>query len=121
MTDARNTPGIDAGFDLLARIGTDDEVANRYPDGTVIVPSDAPNVAVLVQEAVAEERPVAIVMPDGSDMMWRPRDAAPWFGLLLIVGLLLVRWSKKADDRPTFVPDGWVAEFHAPDRTLAAA
>ncbi len=114
MSSSSNTPGLDASFDLLARIATDEAVAGRYPDGTRIIASDNPEFSKLVEAAVGEERPVAVVMPDGSDIVWRPRDPVAGLGaLLLLLGLFLVkRAERRAEERPMFVPEDWVSEFH---------
>lgn len=117
MTSSPNTPGLDASFDLMKRIAIDDAVADRYPDGTRIVSSDHPEFAALVEEAVAQERAVAIVMPDGSDIVWRPRDpAAGLMAFIVLMGLLLLKFGSRREstERPLFVPEGWVAEFHRP-------
>jgi len=60
-----------------------------------------------IEAAVGEERPVAVVMPDGSDIVWRPRDPVAGLGaLLLLLGLFLVkRAERRADERPMFVPE----------------
>lgn len=120
MTTTGNTPGLDAGFDLLGRMAVDDELRDRYPSSTLIIAADSPDLSAFVERAVAEKRPVAIVMPDGADVVWRPRDVTPLMGLVLLLGLWLVHRSEREKDRPTFVPRDWVAEFHrAPERELA--
>jgi hypothetical protein len=113
LDSSKNTPGTDAAFDLLGRIAVDPESDERYPDETVLVPSDSPNASRLMTEAVAEEKPIAIVFPDGSDVVWRP-PAAKGVAFLLLIGLLWVaEHVRRKRDRPTFVPREWVTEFHA--------
>lgn len=115
--EADGTPTGSCQRAMSTEIVVDDKVAERYPDGTRIIPSDHPEFAALVQEAVADERPAAIVMLDGSDIVWRPRDpAAGWAAMLVLVGLLILKWEKRGSstDRPLFVPEDWLAEFHRP-------
>lgn len=118
---SQNTPGTDAAFDLLGRIAADAEADDRYPNETVLVPSDSPNASELMTEAVAEERPIALVFPDGSDVVWRPPEARGLI-LLMVVGLLWVAdHVRRKSDRPTFVPREWVTEFHEAGRRHVAA
>ena len=58
-------------------------------------------------------RPIALVFPDGSDLLARP-PAGHGLGLLLAVRLIAIAELLGArHDRPTFVPREWVTEFHA--------
>jgi hypothetical protein len=108
-----NTPATDAGFDLLKRIALDPANDERYPDGTVLIPSDAPHVSKSIARAIEERRPIALVFPDGSDIVARP-PAGHGLALLLAVRLLAIaELFGRHRDRPTFVPRAWVTEFHA--------
>jgi len=69
-----NTPATNAAVDLLTRIAVDPENDDRYPDGTILIPADSPDVSVLIVRAVDERRPMALVLPDGSDVVYRPQD-----------------------------------------------
>jgi hypothetical protein len=113
LARSENTPGTDASFDLLGRIAVDEDSHDRYPDGTVLIPADSADASVLISRAIAERKPMALVMSDGSDVVARPPEVA---GLILLVSLgliwLLDRLGRKRD-RPTFVPREWVTEFHA--------
>jgi len=108
-----NTPGTDASFDLLGRIAVDDASHERYPGGTVLIPADSADASVLIARAIADRKPIALVLADGSDVVARPPEATGLV-LLMMVGLfwLLDRAGRKRD-RPTFVPREWVTEFHA--------
>ena len=112
LARGENTPATDAAFDTLTRIAVDEQSGERYPNGTVLIPADSPDVSALISRAIAEEKPITLVFPDGSDIVARPPDAK---GVLLIAILaltwLLDRASKKRD-RLTFVPREWVTEFH---------
>jgi hypothetical protein len=67
-----NTPATDAGFELLTRIAVDPANDERYPTGTVLIPSDASHVSKGIARAIEERRPIALVFPDGSDIVARP-------------------------------------------------
>jgi len=57
--------------------------------------------------------PIALVFPDGSDLLMRP-PARQGLALLLAVRLIAIAELLGARrDRPTFVPREWVTEFHA--------
>lgn len=113
LARSKNTPGTDAAFGTLARIAVESESDERYPNGTVIIPADAPDAAALVSTAIAEGKPITVVFPDGSDFVAKPPEAT---GLRLVV-ILALAWmlhrASKKRDRPTYVPAHWVAEFHA--------
>jgi hypothetical protein len=108
-----NTPATDAGFELLTQIAIDPANDERYPTGTVLIPSDAPHTSKGVARAIEERRPIALVFPDGSDLLMRP-PASHGLALLLAVRLIAIAELLGARrDRPTFVPREWVTEFHA--------
>jgi hypothetical protein len=113
LAKSKNTPGTDAAFDLLGRVAVDPESDERYPSGTVLIPADSPDASALMSRAIGERKPIAIVFPDGSDVVARP-PAATGAALLVVVGLLwLADHLRRKRDRQTFVPREWVTEFHA--------
>jgi hypothetical protein len=61
-----STPCTDAAFDLLARIAVDPDNDERYPDGTVLIPADSPDAALLLSRSLAKRRPTVLVLPDGA-------------------------------------------------------
>jgi hypothetical protein len=66
-----------------------------------------------MSRAIAERKPIAIVFPDGSDVVARP-PAASGPVLVVVIGLLwLADHIRRKRDRQTFVPREWVTEFHA--------
>lgn len=116
-----NTPGTDAAFDLLGEIAVDPASDERYPDGTVLIPADSPDASTLMSRAIKKRRPIAIVFPDGSDVVARPPTASGP-ALLVVTGLLwLAEHVRRKRDRPTFVPREWVTEFHAAGEHKVAA
>lgn len=117
LARSQNTPGTDAAFDLLGEIAIDPESDERYPDGTVLIPADSPDASTLMSRAIGESKPIAIVFPDGSDVVARPPTASG-LTLLVVVGLLwLADHVRRKRDRQTFVPREWVTEFHSASRT----
>jgi hypothetical protein len=113
LAHSNNTPGTDASFDLLARIAVDASRDQRYPDGSILVPGDSPDTSLVLARAIDERRPIALVFPDGSDVVARPPETR---GLALVVVLGLMRlagWVGRKRDRSTFVPREWVTECHA--------
>ena len=69
MTDpcrGPSTPCTDAAFDLLARIAVDPDNDERYPDGTVLIPADSSDAALLLSRSLAKRRPTVLVLPDGA-------------------------------------------------------
>jgi len=118
---SKNTPGTDAAFDLLSEIAVDPASDERYPDGTVLIPADSPDASALMSQAIEKRRPIAIVFPDGSDVVARPPTASGP-ALLVVLGLFwLADRLRSKRDRPTFVPREWVTEFHAASEPKLAA
>jgi hypothetical protein len=113
LARSKNTPGTDAAFDLLSEIAVDSTSDERYPDGTVLIPADSPDASASMSRAIEKRRPIAIVFPDGSDVVARPPTASGPV-LAVVIGLLwLAEHIRRKRDRPTFVPREWVTEFHA--------
>jgi hypothetical protein len=115
-----NTPATDAGFELLTRIAIDPANDERYPNRTILIPSDASHTSKGITRAIEERRPIALVFPDGSDLLMRP-PAGHGLALLLAVRLIAIAELLGARrDRPSFVPREWVTEFHAAGDAHAA-
>jgi hypothetical protein len=108
-----NTPATDAGFELLTQIAIDPANDERYPTGTVLIPSDASHVSTSIARAIEERRPIALVFPDGSDILARPPISHSFASVLAIRLLAVAQLFGSRQDRPTFVPREWVTEFHA--------
>jgi hypothetical protein len=107
-----NSPATMAASDLFTRIALDPDNDGRYPDRTVLIPADHPESSALITRAIGERRPIALVFPDGSDLLARPpKDYGP--AAVLVVGLLwLADFLRRRRGAPTFVPRTWVTEFH---------
>ncbi len=113
LARSKNTPGTDAAFDLLGRIAANAESEGRYPNETVLIPADSRDASALISGAIAERKPIALVFPDGSDLVARPPEMT---GLALRLTHALIWLADRlgrAHDHPTFVPREWVTEFHA--------
>lgn len=68
---------------------------DRYPEGTTFVATDQPGFHSILAEAVEDRRPLAIVYPDGREIV-----AAPRGGPLAFLAHLLTRRRESKDDRP---------------------
>jgi hypothetical protein len=113
LARSSSTPATNAAGELLARIATDPANDDRYPDGTVLIPADSANTSILISRAIADRRPMALVFPDGSDIVARPPDTHG-LGLLIVLLLLgIADFRRRKRDDATFVPREWVTEFHA--------
>jgi hypothetical protein len=113
LAHSQNTPGTDASFELLSRIAVNPESDERYPSGTILIPADSRDASTLISRAINERRPIALVFPDGSDVVARSPEVT---GLMLLVvrgALWLADRVSRRRDQPTFVPREWVTEFHA--------
>lgn len=71
---------------------------DRYPEGTAFIAADQEQFGAILAEAVAEHRPLAIVYPDGREIV-----AAPRGGALAYVEHILTRrrQAKERKDRPS--------------------
>lgn len=56
---------------------------------------------------------MAVVFPDGSDVVERPPTASGVVLLIVLAALWLADRANRKRDCPTFVPREWVTEFHA--------
>ncbi len=108
-----NTPGTDASFELLSRIAVDPDSDERYPNGTVLVPADSPDASVAIARAIHEKKPIALVFPDGSDVLARPPEVSGVMLAIMLAAIWLADRASRKRDQPTFVPRQWVTEFHA--------
>lgn len=113
LARSSNTPATNAAGELLARIANDPANDDRYPDGTVLIPADSADTSILIYRAIADRRPMALVFPDGSEIVARPPDNHG-LGLLIVLLLLgIADFLRRKRDDATFVPREWVTEFHA--------
>jgi hypothetical protein len=115
LAHSSNTPATDAAADLLTRIAVDPANDDHYPDGTVLIPADSGDTSTLISRAIANRRPIALVFPDGSDIVARPPDSHG-LGLLILLMLLgIADFLRRRPNDATFVPREWVTNFHAVD------
>jgi hypothetical protein len=69
---------------------------DRYPEGTAFIAADQEGFGMILAEAVAEHRPLAIVYPDGREIV-----AAPRGGALAFFEHLLTRRREPQGERPS--------------------
>jgi len=73
---------------------------DRYPEGTAFIAADQDGFGAVLAEAVAEHRPLAIVYPDGREIVAAPRSGA----LAFFEHLLTRRRESKCEHREPAVP-----------------
>jgi hypothetical protein len=88
---------------------------DRYPEGTTFIAADQEGFGSILAEAVAEHRPVAIVYPDGREIV-----AAPRGGALAFFEHLLTR-RRESEHREPVVPLPADYRVEIRDQALAAA
>jgi hypothetical protein len=87
----------------------------RYPEGTAFIAADQEGFGAVLAEAVAEHRPLAIVYPDGREIV-----AAPRGGALAFFEHLLTRRQEPGRRKPVLpLPADYRVEIR--DESLAAA
>jgi hypothetical protein len=76
--------------------------SDRYPDGTAFVPADAEDVELMLTQSFAERRPVAIIYPDGREVVATPEAGAiAWILLMVGRGLMALRRHRaRAEQAP---------------------
>jgi hypothetical protein len=88
---------------------------DRYPEGTTFIAADQEGFGSILAEAVAERRPLAIIYPDGREIV-----AAPRGGALAFFEHLLARRGEVKQGQPVVpLPADYRVEIR--DRQLAAA
>lgn len=89
---------------------------DRYPEGTTFIAADQEGFGAALAEAVAEHRPLAIVYPDGREII-----AAPRGGALAFFGHLLTRRRESKHNAPSVpLPADYQVEIRD-HQALAAA
>jgi hypothetical protein len=73
---------------------------DRYPEGTAFIAADQEGFGTVLAAAVAEHRPLAIVYPDGREIVAAPRGGA----LAFFEHLLTRRRESKVKRREPVVP-----------------
>jgi hypothetical protein len=73
---------------------------DRYPEGATIIAADQKYFGEILAEAVAEHRPIAIVYPDGREIVASPRSGA----LAFFEHFLSRRREQKGGRREPVVP-----------------
>jgi hypothetical protein len=88
---------------------------DRYPEGTTFIAADQDGFGPALAEAVAEHRPLAIVYPDGREIV-----AAPRSGALAFFEHLLTRRREPKNGQPAMpLPADYQVEIRDP-QALAA-
>jgi hypothetical protein len=84
---------------------------DRYPQGTTFIAADQEGFGSVLAEAVSDHRPVAIVYPDGREIVAAPRSGA----LGLLEHWMTRRREAKSGDMPsTPLPADYEVEIREP-------
>jgi len=89
---------------------------DRYPEGTTFIAADQEGFGTALAEAVTEHRPLAIVYPDGREIVAAPRGGA----LAFFEHLLTRRGGSKLGQPAIPLPADYRVEIRNP-QALAAA
>ncbi|MGH2801123.1 MAG: hypothetical protein ACRDM0_26310, partial [Thermoleophilaceae bacterium] len=68
-----------------------EEIARRYPNGAHFIAADHPEHGATAPRALFEGDPVALVLPDGHEMLVTPEPVRGLTGLLLLIAGVLLR------------------------------
>ena len=97
MEELAQSPDTPAGKLATERFTAAALDSDLYPDGTVFIPADAPDFPAMMAENAAEGRPLAIIYPDGNEILVTPVQGL--FAVLVaafVRGLIARRRSKAA-------------------------
>lgn len=83
---------------LLGVIGTD-EFERRYPDRTHLIPGDHPRHGEMATRALFAGDPVAIVYPDGHEVLFTPEHARGVAGIFLLLAVFWLRLRSRRSDK----------------------
>ncbi len=94
---------------------------DRYPEGTTFIAADQEGFGSILAEAVAEHRPLAIVYPDGREIVAAPRGGAlALFEHLLTVAVKSSRVSRPCRCPPTIGSRSGIGNSRRPERPPCA-
>lgn len=121
--------GLDAACELAAAMVLDDKVGDRYPNRTSLIPADSPDFGRILARDVREGNPIAIVFPNGCDVLLVPKPGrlASLRRRLAARSLKRVRLPlgeeqvKGAGTMPVLVPPGYTREIRVHEPAKARA
>jgi hypothetical protein len=67
-----DTPATDLAFDRLIELVQADEI--DIPSRSTLVPTDLPGFYRVMDEALAKEKPILLIFPDGSEQLVEPAE-----------------------------------------------
>jgi hypothetical protein len=113
-----STPGLDAAFHKVAGAVQDPEIGARYPDQTHFVAADDPEHGGVATAALFAGSPVALVYPDGRELLLTPDEhTRGLIGLsLLATGLLYKLTSRRRHEDVIEFPPRTRVRVEARDR-----
>ncbi len=93
LAHSSDTPAGKLASERLVAAALDSDL---YPDGTAFIASDAPDFLAMMAENVAEGRPLAIMYPNGHEVLVTPAQGAFAFLIGALLGSLLARGRSRA-------------------------
>jgi len=69
----RNTDATELAFDRITELMLADEI--DIPNRAVFVPADLPGFGEVMKRRLAEDRPIVVIYPDGTERLIQPVDA----------------------------------------------
>jgi hypothetical protein len=100
MTDGSQSPALER---LLA-VAKDDAHALRYPPRTHFVDATNPSQAEIVTRELFRGDPVALIRPDGTEVLFTPETVRGVVAVLMILAgaWLILRGRRKEHDAPVY-------------------
>lgn len=125
MSETNQSSADKLTTEALTRAALDPE---RYPDRTAFIAADAGDFAAMLEQNVQEHRPIAVVYPDGREVIATP--AAGLFALFLgrLLGLVRERVERRRAERTgaenghglsVIIPPDYRVEIRSPERLAA--
>lgn len=69
--ESPSTPGFDLVIERVNKMILENE-PDRYPNGTAFIGADYPNFAALVKQYADDRCPIAVIFPDGGEVIATP-------------------------------------------------
>jgi hypothetical protein len=113
MEEIAKTPRSAAAIAATEHLVATAHDPTLFPDRTAFVASDAPELAAIIARCVGEQRPIAIVFPNGDTQLATPTQGA-LVGLLLIAVHLLASYRRKrraSDSNVVALPPRYRVEY----------
>jgi hypothetical protein len=95
---------VDPATERVLATVDDDELAARYPDRTHFIAANSPDQGQLATRALFAGDPVAIIYPDGREVLMRPEQVAGVAALFLFVAAFFLRRGRRKPQEDAQLP-----------------